>query len=126
MSTARRILIIGGCALGLARLLASHGVDVTTEEEYREESRNARRTYVGVGLPDIFTHLDHAVIRPSLIAGLVLDYEPPVEVERRWHADHWLELLRSSLKKETTPHVRGTWTGIEAFSSIITEPEANG
>lgn len=108
MSTARRILIIGGCTLGLARLLASHGVDVTTEEEYREESRNTRRAYVGVDLPDIFTHLDCVAIVPSLTAGMVLDYDPVVEIERRWHAFHRPELLRSDLEKAPKPHVRGT------------------
>ena len=115
MGTARRILIIGGCALGLARLLANLNIDVVTEDEYREESRNARRTYVGVGLPDIFTHLEHAVVRPSITAGMVLDYDPPVELERRWHAYHRPELLRSNWEETRQPHVRGTWLGIGDF-----------
>jgi hypothetical protein len=50
---------------------------------------------------------------------MVLDYDPVVEIERRWHAFHKPELLRSDLEKLRLPHVRGTWSGIEDFSSIL-------
>ncbi|MNP96414.1 hypothetical protein D3C85_89970 [compost metagenome] len=114
MGTARRILIIGGCALGLARLLVDHGIDVVTEEEYRE-GQNVPRQYVGIGPIGLFTHLDYGAIVPSLTAGMVLDYDPVVEVERRWHAFHRPELLRSNLEEFPLPHVRGTCLGIEDF-----------
>lgn len=114
MGTARRILIIGGCALGLVRLLADHGIDAVTEEEYRE-GQNVPRQYVGIGPLGIFNHLDCGAIVPSLTAGMVLDYDPVVEVERRWHAYHRPELLRSNLEEYRQPHVRGTWSGIEDF-----------
>jgi hypothetical protein len=112
LSSSRKILILGGCALGLVRLLVDHGIDVVTEDEYQAESR--QRIFIGVD-PGIFNHLDCGAIVPSLTAGMVLDYDPVVEVERRWHAHHRPELLRSNLEEYRQPHVRGTWSGIEDF-----------
>lgn len=114
MGSSRKILILGGCALGLVRLLGDLGVDVVTEEEYRAES--GKRVYVGLDQLCLQAHLEHAVVLPSLTAGMVLDYDPVVEIERRYHTFHRPELLRCNLENLRPPHVRGTWLGIEDFS----------
>lgn len=98
--------------LGLVRLLSDHGITAVTEEEY-SESQKARHEYVGPGNLGNIPHLvDCGVILPSLTAGMFLEYDPVVEVERRWHAYHKPELLRSDLEKFRPPHVRGTCLGI--------------
>lgn len=110
MGTASRILIIGGgCGLLLAGLLRDHGLDVVTDDEYRDNNpHHVTREQVGLGCLGGIPHfVDCGVIMPSLTAGMYLEYDPVVEVERRWHAHYQPEFLRWD-SETRRPHVRGT------------------
>lgn len=119
MGTASRILIIGGgCGLlGLVGLLRDHGIDAITEDEYREANnphhvtrRQVGLGMVGVGYPGDLPLMVEGVILPSLTAGMFLEYDPVVVVERHWHPHREPVFLRRD-SETSIPHVRGTWLG---------------
>lgn len=112
MGTASRILIIGGgCGLlGLVGLLRDHGIDAVSAEEYRENNpHNVTKAQIGLGYPDLPLLVEGCIL-PSLTAGMYLEYDPVVEVERRWHSHYRPEFLRWD-SETRRPHVRGTWLG---------------